>query len=250
MWTNRDRGAVADTAVEEDVGPAPRTAPVRGGEFDDTVAGADDRARTGFLRSLSGGGRRLRRRCRRSRLPRQAPFSARGPIVLLNGGVRNGTLSLFVHTYVSVPAPTAVVVPVKITRIHRGHFGIHAVAAVPRSPAAPARSPSSASKSAAGSPTGTRSRPSSPPPARQGSTTPKATSNSRADNPPRHPPSALHPEGLVRAQAEPGRVRQFLGLGLGWWLFKGPQSQARTHSCAGPSHMREALRAGSGRSEP
>ncbi len=63
--------------------------------------------------------------------PEQAPFSARGPIVLFNGGVRNGTLSLFVHTYVSVPAPTAVVVPVKITRIHRGHFGIHAVAAVP-----------------------------------------------------------------------------------------------------------------------
>jgi hypothetical protein len=63
--------------------------------------------------------------------PEQAPFSARGPIVLFNGGVRNGTLSLFVHTYVSVPAPTAVVVPVRITRIHRGHFGIHAVAAVP-----------------------------------------------------------------------------------------------------------------------
>jgi hypothetical protein len=63
--------------------------------------------------------------------PEQRPFSARGPIVLFNGGVQNGTTTLFVHTYVSVPAPTAVVVPVKITRIHRGHYGIHAVAAVP-----------------------------------------------------------------------------------------------------------------------
>ena len=115
--------------------------------------------------------------------PEQAPFSARGPIVLFNGGVRNGTLSLFVHTYVSVPAPTAVVVPVKITRIHRGHFGIHAVAAVPMIAGGPALSPSSGWKSAASSPTAARSRASSPPPARPGSTTPKARSNSRAGSP-------------------------------------------------------------------
>jgi hypothetical protein len=64
--------------------------------------------------------------------PEQAPFSATGPIVLFNGGVHAGTTLLYVHTYVSVPAPTAVLVTVKLTRIHRGHFGIHAVAAIPR----------------------------------------------------------------------------------------------------------------------
>jgi hypothetical protein len=64
--------------------------------------------------------------------PEQAPFTASGPIVLFNGGVHGGTTLLYVHTYVSVPAPTAVVAVVELTRIHRGHFGIHAVAEIPR----------------------------------------------------------------------------------------------------------------------
>lgn len=63
--------------------------------------------------------------------PEQKPFSARGPIVLFNGGVRGGTTQLFIHTYVAVPAPTAVIAAVKITRIHRGHFGLHTVSRIP-----------------------------------------------------------------------------------------------------------------------
>jgi hypothetical protein len=63
--------------------------------------------------------------------PEQAPFSAKGPIVLFNGGVHGGTTHLFVHAYVAVPAPTAVVATVAISRIHRGHYGIHTVSQVP-----------------------------------------------------------------------------------------------------------------------
>lgn len=63
--------------------------------------------------------------------PEQRPFAAKGPLVLFNGGVRGGTTLLFVHAYVSVPAPTAVIAKVKITRIHRGHYGIHTVSQVP-----------------------------------------------------------------------------------------------------------------------
>jgi hypothetical protein len=63
--------------------------------------------------------------------PEQKPFAAKGPIVLFNGGVRGGTTLLFVHAYVAVPAPTAVIATVKITRIHRGHYGIHTVSQVP-----------------------------------------------------------------------------------------------------------------------
>lgn len=63
--------------------------------------------------------------------PEQAPLIAKGPIVLFNGGVKGGTTLLFVHTYVNVPAPTAVVVPVEITRIHRGHYGTHTVSLIP-----------------------------------------------------------------------------------------------------------------------
>jgi hypothetical protein len=63
--------------------------------------------------------------------PEQERFTAKGPIVLFNGGVRGGTTLLFAHAYVAVPAPTAVIVTVKITRIHRGHYGIHTVSRIP-----------------------------------------------------------------------------------------------------------------------
>ena len=68
----------------------------------------------------------------KSPFPNRPRSRATGPIVLFNGGVHGGTTLLYVHTYVSVPAPTAVVATVKLTRIHRGHFGIHAVAEIPR----------------------------------------------------------------------------------------------------------------------
>jgi hypothetical protein len=63
--------------------------------------------------------------------PEQKPFAAKGPITLFNGGVRGNTTLLLIHTYVAVPAPTAVIVPVKISQIHRGHFGLHTEAKIP-----------------------------------------------------------------------------------------------------------------------
>jgi hypothetical protein len=63
--------------------------------------------------------------------PEQNPFAAKGPITLFNGGVHDGTTFLFVHTYVDVPAPTAVIATVKITHIHRGHYGLHTVTRIP-----------------------------------------------------------------------------------------------------------------------
>jgi hypothetical protein len=63
--------------------------------------------------------------------PEQNPFSARGPVVLFNGGVQGGTTLLLIHAYVAVPAPTAVVATVKLTHIHRGHYGLHADARIP-----------------------------------------------------------------------------------------------------------------------
>jgi hypothetical protein len=63
--------------------------------------------------------------------PEQAPFAATGPITLFNGGVHGATTLLLVHAYVNVPAPTAVIVKVKISKIHRGRFGLRAEARIP-----------------------------------------------------------------------------------------------------------------------
>jgi len=64
--------------------------------------------------------------------PEQEPIDAKGPILLFNGGVHGDTTLLFIHTYVNVPAPTAVVATAKITHIHRGHFGLHTVSTIPK----------------------------------------------------------------------------------------------------------------------
>ena len=63
--------------------------------------------------------------------PEQRPFSATGPIILFNGGVHGGTTLVLVHTYVAVPAPTAVIATAKLTSIHRGRYGTHVVAEIP-----------------------------------------------------------------------------------------------------------------------
>jgi len=64
--------------------------------------------------------------------PEQRPFSAQGPVVLFNGGVRGGTTTVLVHAYVDVPAPTAIVTVAKITRIDHGPYGLHILARIPR----------------------------------------------------------------------------------------------------------------------
>lgn len=63
--------------------------------------------------------------------PEQKPFDAGGPLVLFNGGERNGVTTLYLQTYVAVPAPTAVVVTAKLTREHRGPYGLRIESTIP-----------------------------------------------------------------------------------------------------------------------
>jgi hypothetical protein len=61
----------------------------------------------------------------------QAPFTTSGPLVLFNGGVRGGKTTMFIHAYVNVPAPTAIVTTVVVKRRRSGRFGTRAVARIP-----------------------------------------------------------------------------------------------------------------------
>jgi hypothetical protein len=63
--------------------------------------------------------------------PESTPFSARGQVTAFNGGVKGRVTTLFIHAYVAVPAPTAVVTTVKIKREINGPYGLHSVARVP-----------------------------------------------------------------------------------------------------------------------
>ena len=64
--------------------------------------------------------------------PEQAPFDAIGPLILFNGGERGGVVTFLAYTYVSVPAPTAVVTTAKLTRERNGPYGLHSVVRIPR----------------------------------------------------------------------------------------------------------------------
>lgn len=64
--------------------------------------------------------------------PEQSAFSASGPLVLFNGGVRGGVTKMYIHAYVSVPSPTAIVTAVKIKKVSKGRYGTRAVATIPK----------------------------------------------------------------------------------------------------------------------
>lgn len=63
--------------------------------------------------------------------PEQKPFRSTGPLLLFNGGVHSGTTTVFLHAYVDVPAPTAVIVRATVTRIHKGRYGLRLKAHIP-----------------------------------------------------------------------------------------------------------------------
>jgi hypothetical protein len=68
----------------------------------------------------------------RVQFPESQPFYASGPLVLFNGGVRGKVTTMYIHAYVSVPAPTAIVTQVKIKPVRKGRFGTRAIATIPK----------------------------------------------------------------------------------------------------------------------
>jgi hypothetical protein len=64
--------------------------------------------------------------------PEQDPIPVSSPMTLLNGGVKNGVTTLFLHGFITVPTPAAVVGTATIRKIHHGHYGLRAVLKVPR----------------------------------------------------------------------------------------------------------------------
>lgn len=63
--------------------------------------------------------------------PEQQPIQVKSPLTFFNGGVRGGTTTLFVHAFITVPAPTAIVTTVTFTKIHDGRYGLRVVSDIP-----------------------------------------------------------------------------------------------------------------------
>jgi hypothetical protein len=63
--------------------------------------------------------------------PEQKPFDATGPLLVFNGGVKGGKTLILVHVYANVPAPTAFVTRVNVTKINKGKYGLKVDAKIP-----------------------------------------------------------------------------------------------------------------------
>lgn len=63
--------------------------------------------------------------------PESNPININAPITVFNGGTKGGKTTLFIHTFITVPVPSAVVTTVTIKKIHEGRYGLRTVSKVP-----------------------------------------------------------------------------------------------------------------------
>jgi hypothetical protein len=64
--------------------------------------------------------------------PEQKPIPVSSKLLVFNGGTSGGTTTFFIHAYITVPTPAAIVTTVKIKRVNKGRYGNYAVASVPK----------------------------------------------------------------------------------------------------------------------
>ena len=62
----------------------------------------------------------------------QGVIPVKSPLLVLNGGVKGGVTTLFIHAYITVPVPSAVVTTVKIKKINKGRYGLLSTATIPK----------------------------------------------------------------------------------------------------------------------
>lgn len=56
--------------------------------------------------------------------PESKPFDAKGPLVVFNGGTKGNKTLVLVHVYANVPAPTAFITRVEVTKVNHGRYGL------------------------------------------------------------------------------------------------------------------------------
>jgi hypothetical protein len=64
--------------------------------------------------------------------PEQKPIPVTSKLLVFNGGTSGGKTTLFIHAYITVPTPAAIVTTVKIKKIHKGRYGLQSIASIPK----------------------------------------------------------------------------------------------------------------------
>ena len=66
------------------------------------------------------------------KFPEQAPIPADSPITVFNGPEKGGDPTVYAHAYITVPAPTTIVIPVRIETINNGRYGYRVNTEIPK----------------------------------------------------------------------------------------------------------------------
>jgi hypothetical protein len=64
--------------------------------------------------------------------PESKPIPVNSELLVFNGGEKGGVTTFYIHAYITVPTPAAVVTTVKIKKIHNGRYGMKSVATIPK----------------------------------------------------------------------------------------------------------------------
>jgi hypothetical protein len=64
--------------------------------------------------------------------PESKVVPAHSKLLVFNGGTSGGTTTFYIHAYITVPVPSAVVTTVKIKKIHKGRYGYLAIGSIPK----------------------------------------------------------------------------------------------------------------------
>ena len=62
----------------------------------------------------------------------QAPISVDSKLLVVNGGKKGGTTTLFIHAYFSAPVSGAIVTTLKISSVKNGRYGTKTIATIPK----------------------------------------------------------------------------------------------------------------------
>lgn len=66
------------------------------------------------------------------KFPEQPEIPVTSELLAFNGGFKGGVTTLYLHAYITVPTPAAIITPVKIKRVKNGRFGLKSVATIPK----------------------------------------------------------------------------------------------------------------------
>ena len=66
------------------------------------------------------------------KFPEQNPIPVSSKLIVFNGGTAGGVTTFFIHAYITVPTPAAIVTTVKIKKVHKGRYGLESVASIPK----------------------------------------------------------------------------------------------------------------------